>query len=53
MELDLDKLASEAPTLKVRLDGIHFSSGRDMNTFCDAMGEDFDRVTWTQEQSHV
>ncbi|KYG22519.1 ATPase AAA [Bradyrhizobium sp. AT1] len=42
-------LASSAPTVKLRLDGIAFSSGRDLMTFCDAFDLDFDRVEWKQE----
>jgi hypothetical protein len=40
---------ASAPTVKLRLDGIGFSAGRELTAFCDAAGEDFDRVTWTQE----
>lgn len=43
------KLAAPTPTLKLRLDGIAFPSGRELNAFCDATGEDFDRVSWTQD----
>jgi hypothetical protein len=42
-------LNAPAPTLKLRLDCIAFPSGRELNAFCDATGEDFDRVTWSQE----
>ncbi|MEH2592991.1 DUF499 domain-containing protein [Bradyrhizobium sp. AZCC 1721] len=42
-------LAASAPTVKLRLDGIAFSSGRDLMTFCDAFELDFDRVEWKQE----
>ena len=42
-------LAADAPTVKLRLDGIAFPSGRDLMAFCDASGEDFDRVTWQQD----
>jgi len=42
-------LAAEAPTVKLRLDGIAFPSGRDLMAFCDASGEDFDRVAWKQD----
>jgi hypothetical protein len=42
-------LNATAPTVKLRIDGIAFSSGRDLTAFCDASGEDFDRVTWVQE----
>jgi len=42
-------LAASAPTVKLRLDGIAFSSGRDLMTFCDAFDLDFDRVEWKQE----
>lgn len=45
----VEKLKAAAPTVKLRLDGIAFPSGRDMTAFCDATGEDFDRVRWTQE----
>lgn len=54
---ELDQLAKtltrllgvSAPLLKLRLDSIAFPSGRDLMAFCDASGEDFDRVTWTQD----
>ena len=42
-------LAATAPTLKLRLDAIVFPSGRDLEAFCDAAGQDFDRVTWEQQ----
>jgi hypothetical protein len=44
-------LAADAPTVKLRLDGIAFPSGRDLMAFCDAAGEDFDRVAWRQDGS--
>lgn len=42
-------LSAEAPTVKLRLDGVAFPSGRDLMAFCDAAGEDFDRVVWKQD----
>jgi hypothetical protein len=42
-------LNAPAPTVKLRLDGIVFPSGRDLTTFCDALDLDFDRVEWRQE----
>jgi hypothetical protein len=42
-------LAAPAPTVKLRLDGIAFPSGRELMSFCDASGEDFDRVAWNQD----
>jgi hypothetical protein len=42
-------LGAEAPTVNLRLDGIAFPSGRDLMAFCDAAGDDFDRVTWQQD----
>ena len=42
-------LSADAPTVKLRLDGIAFPSGRDLMAFCDAAGEDFDRVAWNQD----
>jgi len=42
-------LAADAPTVKLRLDGIAFPSGRDLMDFCDAAKEDFDRVAWKQD----
>jgi hypothetical protein len=45
----VERLHAEAPTLKLRLDGIAFPSGRELKAFCDAVGEDFARVTWTQD----
>jgi hypothetical protein len=45
----VERLHAEAPTLKLRLDGIAFPSGRELQAFCDFVGEDFARVTWTQD----
>ena len=45
----VERLHAEAPTLKLRLDGIAFTSGRGLRDFCDAVGEDFAHVTWTQD----
>jgi hypothetical protein len=45
----VELLAAEAPTVKLRLDGIAFPSGRDLMAFCDASGEDFDGVQWKQD----
>ena len=45
----VERLQAEAPTLKLRLDGIAFPSGRELRAFCDAVGEDFARVTWKQD----
>ena len=45
----VERLHAEAPTLKLRLDSIAFPSGRELRAFCDAVGEDFARVTWTQD----
>ncbi|MCB1501366.1 MAG: DUF499 domain-containing protein [Bauldia sp.] len=45
----VETLNASAPTVKLRIDGIAFLSGRDLTAFCDASGEDFDRVTWAQE----
>lgn len=42
-------LSADAPTVKLRLDSIAFPSGRDLMAFCDAAGEDFDRVAWKQD----
>jgi hypothetical protein len=42
-------LNAAAPTVKLRLDGIVFPSGRDLMAFCDAFELDFDRIQWTQE----
>jgi hypothetical protein len=42
-------LNASTPTVKLRIDGIAFPSGRELTAFCDASGEDFDRVTWAQE----
>jgi hypothetical protein len=44
-----DLLSAQAPTVKLRLDAIGFPSGRDLMAFCDASGEDFDRVQWKQD----
>ena len=41
---------AEAPsTAQLRLDSIDFPSGREMSSFCDLMGEDFERVMFQQE----
>lgn len=45
----VDKLGASSPTVKLRLDGIAFPSGREMAKFCDETGQDFDRVTWDQD----
>jgi hypothetical protein len=45
----VERLKAETPTLKLRLDGIAFPSGRELRAFCDAVGEDFARVTWAQD----
>ncbi|MGO9431398.1 DUF499 domain-containing protein [Rhodoblastus sp.] len=42
-------LSAETPTVKLRLHGIAFPSGRDLTKFCDECGEDFDRVEWKQD----
>lgn len=54
---DLDRLTKdlvakmnvEQPTVKLRLDSVAFTSGRDLTGFCDALGQDFEQVTWEQE----
>lgn len=45
----VERLNAQAPVLKLRLDCISFPSGRELRNFCDAVGEDFARVTWVQE----
>lgn len=42
-------LGADAPTVKLRIDGIAFPAGRDLMKFCDDCGEDFDRVEWKQD----
>lgn len=42
-------LGAAEPTVKLTLRQIAFASGRDFTSFCDAAGEDFDRVVWKQE----
>ncbi|MGH7087187.1 MAG: hypothetical protein ACREFN_19635, partial [Acetobacteraceae bacterium] len=42
-------LGVAAPTVKLRLEEIDFPSGRELMTFCDAEGEDFDRIEWQQD----
>jgi hypothetical protein len=37
------------PTVKLTFYQIAFPSGRDLMSFCDASGEDFDRVDWKQD----
>jgi hypothetical protein len=41
-------LNAPAPTVKLRIDGVAFSSGRELTDFCDAFDVDFDTVTWSQ-----
>ena len=45
----VEKLKAPAPSVKLRLDGIAFPSGRDLTRFCDELGEDFDSVKWKQD----
>jgi hypothetical protein len=42
-------LNAESPSVALRLDKIHFPSGRDLARFCDDTGQDFDQVAWRQE----
>jgi hypothetical protein len=42
-------LSAQTPTVKLRLDGLAFPTGRDLTRFCDDSGEDFDRVDWKQD----
>jgi hypothetical protein len=42
-------LSAQTPTVKLRLDGIEFPTGRDLTRFCDESGEDFDQVDWKQD----
>jgi hypothetical protein len=42
-------LSAETSTVRLRLDGIAFPTGRDLTRFCDDSGEDFDHVDWKQE----
>jgi hypothetical protein len=42
-------LDAPQPTVKLTLYEIAFPSGRDLMSFCDASGEDFDRVDWKQD----
>ena len=42
-------LDAPQPAVKLRIDAIAFPSGRDLTSFCDASGEDFDRVQWKQD----
>ena len=42
-------LDAPQPTVKLRLDAIALPSGRDLTSFCDASGEDFDRIDWRQD----
>jgi hypothetical protein len=42
-------LSAQTPTVKLRLDGIEFPTGRHLTRFCDESGEDFDQVDWKQD----
>jgi len=42
-------LKADSPKLNLRLDSVSFPSGRELQDFCDLVGEDFGRVTWKQE----
>jgi len=42
-------LDAPQPTVKLTLSQIAFPSGGDLTGFCDASGEDFDRVDWKQD----
>ena len=42
-------LDAPQPAVKLTLYQIAFPSGRDLMSFCDAAGEDFDRVDWKQD----
>jgi hypothetical protein len=42
-------LDAPQPTVKLRIDTIAFPSGRDLTSFCDGTGEDFDHVEWQQD----
>jgi hypothetical protein len=48
-KIAVERLNADAPTLKLRLDTIEFTSGRELKGFCDAVGEDFARVGWAQD----
>lgn len=48
IKLVVTKLNAPAPTVKLTIYGISFSSGRELSKFCDEMEIDFDRVSWTQ-----
>jgi hypothetical protein len=45
----VERLQADKPTVKLRLDTVAFPSGRELAAFCDHLGEDFGRVTWTQD----
>lgn len=45
----VERLKADQPVLKLRLDSVNFPSGRELSTFCDMLGEDFERVSWKQE----
>ena len=42
-------LDAPQPAVKLTLYQIAFLSGRDLTSFCDASGEDFDRLDWKQD----
>jgi uncharacterized protein DUF499 len=45
----VERLKADSPKLNLRLDSVSFPSGRELQDFCDLVGEDFGRVTWKQE----
>jgi hypothetical protein len=45
----VERLKADSPTLKLQLHGISFPTGKELQDFCDYVGEDFGRVTWKQE----
>jgi hypothetical protein len=45
----VERLKADSPTLKLQLHGISFPTGKELQDFCDYVGEDFGRVTWKQD----
>jgi hypothetical protein len=45
----VERLKADSPKLNLRLDSVSFPNGRELESFCDLVGEDFARILWKQE----